>query len=79
MDYTAIRQLQIRFSANTPYGRHTDALYYPVDAVPEQAVIDAATQARVDAWVYTIEHPEPIEEPEPEWVVTCEDGEIVEA
>jgi hypothetical protein len=79
MPITIERQVQEWFSADTPHGRYTDALYYPEDAVPEQAVIDAAIQARIDAWVYTIEHPPVIEEPEPEWAVLCEDGESVEA
>jgi len=79
MEYTATQQVQIRFSVPTAYGRYTDALYYPPDAVPEQSVIDAAIAQRVADWVYTVEHPEPIEEPEPEWTVTCEDGEVVDA
>jgi hypothetical protein len=80
MDYTAIRQLQIRFSAQTEYGRYTDALYYPEGNVPDEKALAAEVQKRVDAWVATVSAPpEPIEEPEPEWVVTCEDGEIVEA
>jgi hypothetical protein len=78
-DISVVEQVQYRFSADTPYGRYTDALYYPPDAVPEQSVIDAAIQARVDAWVYAIEHPPVVEEPEPEWTVVCEDGEIVDA
>jgi hypothetical protein len=79
MPITSEQCVQVRFSADTPHGRYTDALYYPEGAVPEQAVIDAAIQARIDAWVYTIEHPPVIEEPEPEWDVLCEDGESVAA
>lgn len=70
---------QFLFGVDLPQGRYTDALYYPPDAVPEQSVIDAAIQERVDAWVYAIEHPPVVEDPEPEWTVVCEDGEIVDA
>jgi hypothetical protein len=57
MDYTAIRQLQIRFSAQTEYGRYTDALYYPEGNVPDEKALAAEVQKRVDAWVATVSAP----------------------
>lgn len=42
---------------------YTDALYYPLDAIPDQTTIDAHIAARVASWIDAIENAPPSEEP----------------
>ncbi len=58
-------QVQVRFTVETPQGNYTDALYYPLSAWPvKQVDIDAAKQARSDAWVAIVTAP-PVDQPAP--------------
>jgi hypothetical protein len=52
-------RVQVIFTEDTKYGKFTDALYYPIE---EYSILGAKTltdakQARVDNWIYIIEHP----------------------
>ena len=52
-------KIQVNIREQTRHGRFHDALYYTPEAWAKltQAQLDADKQARVDAWIYRIEHP----------------------
>ena len=59
-------KIQLRFKVETQYGDYNDCLYFDsqkeLDALSPDD-IQAMKDARVAAWVYTIENPPPEEEP----------------
>jgi hypothetical protein len=58
--------IKITFEAETQYGTYRDALYFPEDQpLPPQEVIEEMKLERVTSWVYNIENPIILPEPEP--------------
>ena len=51
--------IQVKFTEQTQYGSYTDAIYYPLDVYNSMSAeqIQADKQARIDGFIYTIEHP----------------------
>lgn len=57
-------RVQVQFTKTTPEGIHfTDALYYSLDEYAKLSTdeIEAAKQARFDAWQEVIKNPTPID------------------
>lgn len=49
--------MKIDFEFETPHGKFADALYFEDDAVPDEAIIEAVKQQRVDNWIAVITAP----------------------
>lgn len=46
--------MQIIFQVETEYGVFCDALYFPDDAIPSDAEIEALKKERVDNWLLIV-------------------------
>jgi hypothetical protein len=57
--------MKIDFEFDTKHGKYRDALYFPDDAVPDAATIEAMKAERVNNWIYAVDNPPA---PEPEYV-----------
>ena len=52
--------MKIEFEVQTEYGLYRDALYFPDDQpLPDDTVIEAMKQERVNAWVDIMKNPPP--------------------
>ncbi len=63
-DSTTI-QVQVLTVRETRVGTYTDALYFPLDQIPDQKDIDATANARAERWAVEVEAAQTAEPPEP--------------
>lgn len=77
-EITYTEKVQIAFEVLTERGIYRDAIYCDVGAKPSPAALEATVNERVENWLAIVNAP-PVEEPatEPEYEVTCEDGEVL--
>ncbi len=73
--------IQVRFSKQTEIGEYNDALYFTQSEyqTTASADIEAAKQARADAWVNAVKNPPPQPVVDPLYTVTNEDGTVTNA